>query len=70
MIFSDSVRATEFLPGMIEPSLLKIDEASRYLSVSRVSIRRLIKAGRLKRHPAFRHILIKKSDLDRFIDQG
>jgi Helix-turn-helix domain len=46
----------------------KIREAAIYLGgVSQITVRRLIARGLIKRHPALRHIVIAKSELDRFL---
>ena len=55
----------------IEPAALKITAAARYLGgISAVTVRRLIERGEIKRHPGIRHILIPKSELDRFLAQA
>jgi excisionase family DNA binding protein len=46
---------------------LKIKEAARYLSVSTVTVRRLINRGLIKPNRALRHILIPVVELDRFL---
>jgi len=46
----------------------KIREAAIYLGgVSQITVRRLIARGLIKRHPALRHIVIAKAELDRFL---
>jgi Helix-turn-helix domain len=46
----------------------KIREAAIYLGgVSQITVRRLIARGLIKRHPALRHIVIAKVELDRFL---
>ena len=49
---------------------LKIKAAARYLSVSTITVRRLIKRGLIKPIRALRHILISVDELDRFINSG
>lgn len=49
-----------------KPLLLDIRAAARALSMSVVSIRKLIRQGRLKRLENFRKILIPISELERF----
>jgi hypothetical protein len=48
---------------------LKLKDAASYISVSPVSMRRLIKRGLIKTVPAIRHILISVSELNRFLAQ-
>lgn len=49
----------------------KIPDACAYLGgLSAITIRRLIQRGELKRHPAFRHVVITKRELDRFLAKG
>ena len=46
----------------------KLKEACEYLGgISEVSLRRLIKRGLIKPHLALRHIIIAKTELDRFL---
>jgi excisionase family DNA binding protein len=52
---------------MIEPKAYKINDAATYLGVSRVSIRRLVRQGRLQRVMAFRHLVITKASLDKLL---
>jgi excisionase family DNA binding protein len=47
---------------------LKIKAAANYLSVSTVTVRRLIERGLIKRNRALRHVLIPIGELDRFIN--
>jgi excisionase family DNA binding protein len=47
-------------------SLYKIAEAAQMLSLSVVSLRRLIKSGAIRAHRRTRHILISKSEIERF----
>jgi excisionase family DNA binding protein len=48
----------------------KLKEACEYLGgISSVTLRRLIARGLIRRHPALRHILISKAELDRFLRQ-
>lgn len=47
-------------------SLYKIAEAAQMLSLSVVSLRRLIKSGAIRAHRRTRHILITKSEIERF----
>ena len=49
---------------------LKIREAARYLSVSIITVRRLITRGLIKPNRALRHILIPVAELERFINSG
>jgi hypothetical protein len=49
-----------------KPLLFDIRAAARALSMSVVSIRKLIRQGRLKRLENFRKILISASELERF----
>jgi excisionase family DNA binding protein len=47
---------------------LKIKAAASYLSVSTVTLRRLITRGLIKPNRALRHVLIPIAELDRFIN--
>jgi excisionase family DNA binding protein len=49
---------------------LKIREAARYLSVSIITVRRLITRGLIKPNRSLRHILIPIAELDRFLGEG
>jgi len=50
---------------------LKLDAACAYLGgVSNITPRRLIKRGLIKRNNALRHIIISKSELDRFLTEN
>jgi excisionase family DNA binding protein len=49
---------------------LKLKEAAKYLSLSLISVRRLIQRGLIKPNRALRHILIPIAELDRFLKQG
>jgi excisionase family DNA binding protein len=49
---------------------LKLKEAAKYLSVSPISVRRLIGRGLLNPNRALRHILIPIAELDRFLREG
>jgi excisionase family DNA binding protein len=49
---------------------LKLKEAAKYLSLSPVSVRRLIDRGLIKPNRALRHILIPIAELDRFLREG
>ncbi len=54
----------------IKPAALKIRESATYLGgLSTITVRRLIERGKLKRHPAFRHVVIPISELDRFLKE-
>jgi excisionase family DNA binding protein len=49
----------------------KVKEACEYLGgISPVTLRRLIARGLIGRHPALRHILISKTELDLFLQQS
>jgi excisionase family DNA binding protein len=51
----------------IKPAALKIKGAASYLSISEITVRRLIERGLIKPNRALRHILISKAELDRFL---
>lgn len=53
-----------------ERLLLKIDEAAALLSVSTSSIRRLISRGELAPNRKLRHVLIARTELERFANGG
>ena len=54
-------------PLRISPGALKLREAAEYLSVSPITVRRLIARGLLTPNRALRHILIPTAELDRFL---
>jgi helix-turn-helix protein len=47
---------------------LKLKPAADYISVSPVSMRRLIKRGLIKPNRSIRHILISVNELNRFLE--
>jgi excisionase family DNA binding protein len=49
---------------------LKIRKAARYLSVSEITMRRLIERGKIKPCRALRHLLIPVAELERFLSEG
>jgi len=52
----------------IAPGAFKLDAACRYLGgISKISLRRLIDRGLIKPNRALRHIVISKTELDRFL---
>ena len=61
----DKVRSA---PRLQDRGAFKLMEACEYLGgLSPISVRRLIARGLIKRHPALRHIIIAKVELDRFL---
>jgi len=54
----------------IAPRALKLTDAASDLSISRASLRRLIKRGLIKPNLALRHYLVPISELDRFLEGG
>jgi excisionase family DNA binding protein len=56
--------------SIIQPGAMKLKDAARYLGLSAVTVRRLVTQGRIKRHPAVRHLLIPRSSLDRFLAEA
>jgi excisionase family DNA binding protein len=51
----------------VAPGAFKLREASQYLSISEISVRRLIARGLIKPNRSLRHVLISKAELDRFL---
>jgi len=52
----------------VSPGALKLKAACAYLGgLSEITLRRLIKRGLIKRNHSLRHVLIAKSELDRFL---
>jgi excisionase family DNA binding protein len=50
---------------------LKIKQSAKYLGgVSEITVRRQIKAGRIRPCRTLRHLLIPISELDRFLAEG
>ena len=51
-------------------SAFKLREACAYLGgLSPITVRRLIQQGKIRRHPALRHVLITRRELDRFLSE-
>jgi excisionase family DNA binding protein len=48
---------------------LKLKPAAHYLSVSEITVRRLVERGLLKPNRATRHLLFPLTELDRFLSQ-
>jgi Helix-turn-helix domain len=55
--------------GIQERGALKLRDAADYLSLSAISVRRLVDRGLLKPNRATRHILFPISELNRFLAQ-
>ena len=56
------------VPRLQARGAYKLKEACEYLGgISPISVRRLIARGLIRRHPALRHIVIAKEELDRFL---
>jgi excisionase family DNA binding protein len=49
---------------------LKLRQAARYISVSPMTVRRLVERGFLHPNRATRHLLFSIRDLDRFLAEG
>ena len=56
--------------NQILPRALQLKRAAKYIDVSEMSMRRLIKRGLIKPNRALRHILIPVAELDRFLETG
>jgi excisionase family DNA binding protein len=57
-------------PAVSQPGAFKLSGAAQYLGgVSEISVRRLIDRGLIKPCRGLRHILIPKTELDRFLAQ-
>ena len=54
---------------MRDRGALKLKGAARYLSVSQVTLRRLVERGLIKPNRSLRHLLFPISELDRFLAQ-
>jgi hypothetical protein len=53
----------------IESQAYKLEAICKYLGgISPSSVRRLIEQGKIKRMMAFRHIIVTKKELDKFLD--
>jgi hypothetical protein len=52
---------------LVERGAFQLPQAADYMSMSLTAIRRFIKRGQLARLPGFRHILIAKTECDRFL---
>jgi excisionase family DNA binding protein len=53
-------------PVIADRHLYKLNEAAAMLSLSVVSLRRLIKSGAIRPHRKTRHILISRAEIERF----
>jgi excisionase family DNA binding protein len=58
------------IESTIERGALKLRPASEYVSVSPITMRRLIKRGLIKANRSTRHILIPVAELKRFLEGG
>jgi hypothetical protein len=54
----------------VQRGALKLRQAAQYISVSPVSMRRLIERGQITPNRALRHLLISVKELDRFLEGG
>jgi helix-turn-helix protein len=52
---------------LVERGAFQLGELADYFSLSRTSVRRLIKRGLLSRLPGIRHIVVSKAEADRFL---
>ena len=59
-------RRTNAVP-LTERASFQLPEAADYLSLSITTVRRLIKRGLIQPIPAIRHIIIARTECDRFI---
>ena len=66
------MEATTTTNGPAEPvGGYKIPAACKYVGgISQITLRRLIKRGLIKPNRTIRHIIIPKSELDRFLEGG
>jgi hypothetical protein len=56
------------VPRLRDRGAYKLKEACEYLGgISQVSLGKLIARGLIRRHPALRHIVIARAELDRFL---
>ena len=55
-------------PALVDRHLYKLNEAACLLSLSTVSLRRLIKSGAIRAHRKTRHVLISKKEIERFAE--
>ena len=51
----------------VKPLAVKLKDAAELLGVGQVSLRRKIESGEIAACRAFRHVLIKVSELERFL---
>jgi Helix-turn-helix domain len=66
-----SKRSPANVISLHERGAFKLQEACAYAGgIAPISIRRLIDRGELKRHPGFRHIVITRAELDRWLSLG
>lgn len=55
----------------IDPQAYKLEAVCKYLGgISPSSVRRLIERGKIKRLMTFRHIVVTKKELDKFLDDS
>ena len=54
-------------PELLPPGALKLPAAARYLSISEMTLRRLIKSGRIRPNRDTRHLLLPVEELNRFL---
>jgi excisionase family DNA binding protein len=66
----DLSREYFYIKGGMEKQLLTIAELQEYLSISRTTVFKLMKAKRIKYARVGRRVLFRKSDIDDFIQKS
>jgi excisionase family DNA binding protein len=53
----------------IHPGGFKLKQAAKYLSISPITLRRLVDRGLIRPNRQLRHLLFFRAELDRFLSQ-
>lgn len=64
----DTTSAHESTSPTIQRGALKLRQAAEYISVSPITVRRLVERGQLKANRATRHLIFPIRELDRFLN--
>ncbi len=54
----------------VQRGALKLRQAAQYISVSPITVRRLVERGQLKANRSTRHLIFSIKELDRFLEGG
>ena len=60
-------RSYDSMASPPQPAAYKLKPAATYLSISELSLRRLVGRGLIKPNRALRHLIFSRAELDRFL---